>query len=109
MRWIRLKGGKPDFSQGRVDFERPGDEWYEVVPIGREGEGGKVTYRPETIDHENKQVFVTIVCEPQDYRESRAMAYPPIAEQLDALWKGGEALEAMRQQIMAVKKRFPKQ
>jgi hypothetical protein len=43
-----------------------------------------------------------------DYRELRVREYPPIAEQLDALWKGGKDLEAMRQQVMAVKEKYPK-
>lgn len=43
-----------------------------------------------------------------DYAEQRRRAYPPLVEQLDALWKGGEAAEAMRAQIRAVKARFPK-
>ena len=39
---------------------------------------------------------------------SRSNAYPPIAEQLDAFWKGGEDAEAMRLQIVAVKDKYPK-
>lgn len=44
----------------------------------------------------------------QDYRELRRDEYPPIAEQLDALWKGGKHLEEMRQRILEVKEKFPK-
>jgi len=42
------------------------------------------------------------------YVEYRVTAYPPIGDQLDALWKGGEALAAMQQQILAVKAAHPK-
>lgn len=42
------------------------------------------------------------------YREKRARAYPPITDQLDAYWKGGEEAEAMRAKILAVKAEFPK-
>lgn len=45
---------------------------------------------------------------PQDYRDLRKADYPPIAEQLDALWKGGDALEEMRVRVLEVKQRFPK-
>ncbi len=38
----------------------------------------------------------------------RAMAYPPIADQLDAIWKGGADMEAMRKTVLAVKAKFPK-
>lgn len=42
------------------------------------------------------------------YKEKRAVAYPPIAEQLDALWKGGPDADAMRKTIQSVKTRHPK-
>ena len=37
-----------------------------------------------------------------------ADGYPSITDQLDAMWKGGTALEAMQAQILAVKQRFLK-
>lgn len=43
-----------------------------------------------------------------NYAERRRKAYPEIGDQLDALWKGGEELEKMRQSVMEVKQRFPK-
>lgn len=42
------------------------------------------------------------------YRELRAKAYPPIGDQLDALWKGGEPEATMQQAILAVKAKYPK-
>lgn len=45
---------------------------------------------------------------PLAYRERRAAAYPPIGDQLDALWKGGEAADDMRLLILAVKYTYPK-
>lgn len=42
------------------------------------------------------------------YAEQRKAAYPPIEDQLDAFWKGGQDLAAMRAQILAVKEQFPK-
>ena len=45
---------------------------------------------------------------PNQYRQLRAAAYPPIGDQLDALWKGGAAAEEMLAQIHAVKARHPK-
>jgi hypothetical protein len=44
----------------------------------------------------------------QNYAELRKHGYPSIEEQLDALWKGGQAAEEMRQRILEVKKKFPK-
>jgi hypothetical protein len=42
------------------------------------------------------------------YSELRRRDYPPIGDQLDALWKGGAAMAEMRAQIEAVKLRHPK-
>ena len=42
------------------------------------------------------------------YQELRAAAYPPVGDQLDAMWKGGEPEAAMKQIILDVKAEFPK-
>lgn len=43
-----------------------------------------------------------------DYRYDRASAYPPIGDQLDALWKGGDEFNAMKKKVEAVKAQYPK-
>jgi len=42
------------------------------------------------------------------YQRDRAAEYPPIGDQLDALWKGGDAATAMLAQVQAVKAKYPK-
>lgn len=42
------------------------------------------------------------------YKDLRRVAYPPIGDQLDALWKGGEAAAEMLAQVNAVKALYPK-
>lgn len=42
------------------------------------------------------------------YRGLRAMAYPLIGDQLDALWKGGQEQAAMKAAIDKVKADYPK-
>ena len=42
------------------------------------------------------------------YQRDRAAAYPPIGDQLDALWKGGDAAAEMLAQVQAVKAAYPK-
>jgi hypothetical protein len=42
------------------------------------------------------------------YQRDRAAKYPPIGDQLDALWKGGDAATAMLAQVQAVKAKYPK-
>lgn len=43
------------------------------------------------------------------YQRDRAKEYPPIGDQLDALWKGGDAATAMLAQVQAVKNKYPKE
>jgi hypothetical protein len=42
------------------------------------------------------------------YKIERAKEYPPIGDQLDALWKGGAEAEAMLAKVQAVKAKYPK-
>ena len=42
------------------------------------------------------------------YKDLRAAEYPPIGDQLDALWKGGEAAAEMLAKVQAVKAKYPK-
>ena len=43
-----------------------------------------------------------------DYRKLRKNEYPQIEDQIDAIWKGGDTLEEMRQKVLSVKLRYPK-
>ncbi len=43
------------------------------------------------------------------YAERRAAAYPSIADQLDAIWKGGIDFNVMRDRIADVKTQHPKE
>ena len=42
------------------------------------------------------------------YRELRAKTYPPVGDQLDALWKGGADQAAMKAAIDKIKADYPK-
>lgn len=42
------------------------------------------------------------------YFDARRAEYPPIEDQLDAIWQGGEAFEQMRARVLDVKRRHPK-
>ena len=44
-----------------------------------------------------------------EYQRLRALEYPPIGDQLDALWKGGDAAADMLARVQAVKAQYPKQ
>lgn len=43
-----------------------------------------------------------------DHVSLRRLEYPSIAEQLDALWKGGAEADAMRERVLAVKTKHQK-
>lgn len=43
-----------------------------------------------------------------EYRNKRAAEYPPIGDQLDALWKGGDDATAMLKKVLEVKNKYPK-
>ena len=55
-------------------------------------------------DMQSVQAYV----DAHEYIEKRRQEYPPIGDQLDALWKGGSAAETMLSQVMAVKAKYPK-
>lgn len=42
------------------------------------------------------------------YQQARASEYPTIGDQLDALWKGGDAAAEMLAKVQAVKAKYPK-
>lgn len=42
------------------------------------------------------------------YAENRRKEYPSLVDQLDAIWKGGEAFDEMKAKVMAVKTKYPK-
>lgn len=43
-----------------------------------------------------------------DYANLRRAEYPPLKDQLDAIWKGGEYEEQMRATVLAIKAKYPK-
>ena len=64
-----------------------------------DAEGNEVAYDKAAV-----QAYV----DAHSYIAKRAAEYPPIGDQLDALWKGGAEAEAMLAKVQAVKQKFPK-
>jgi hypothetical protein len=46
--------------------------------------------------------------DPNTYKYNRVAEYPSIGDQLDALWKGGDAAAEMLAKVQAVKTKYPK-
>ena len=78
---------------------RPGAQW---VVRGQNIEWLDVAQSRPT----DKEISDTIAA--YSYRELRRREYPALEDQLDAIWKGGEAEEEMRATVLAVKAKYPK-
>jgi len=67
--------------------------------IAYDADGNEVAYDKAAV-----QAYV----DAHAYIAKRAAEYPPIGDQLDALWKGGAEAEAMLAKVQAVKAKYPK-
>jgi hypothetical protein len=65
-----------------------------------DADGNEVTYDKAAV-----QAYV----DAHAYIGKRASEYPAIGDQLDALWKGGEAAADMLAKVQAVKAKYPKE
>jgi hypothetical protein len=65
----------------------------------RDAQGNKVE-----IDMDAVNAWV----DPNAYKAKRVAEYPSIGDQLDALWKGGDAAAEMLATVQAVKAKYPK-
>ena len=69
-----------------------GDDAFDV-------DGNPVVYNEATV-----QAYI----DAHAYIAKRVAEYPTIGDQLDALWKGGDAQTEMLAKVMAVKAKYPK-
>jgi hypothetical protein len=67
--------------------------------IAYDANGNEVQY-----DKAAAQAYV----DAHEYQTKRAVEYPAIGDQLDALWKGGDAAAEMLAKVQAVKTKYPK-
>ena len=79
-------------------------EWEALDPRTREIED-PLTGETTTVDIEKSEIVKPDI---PDYYAKRRAEYPPLGDQLDALWKGGEAEVEMFAKIQAVKDKYPK-
>jgi hypothetical protein len=70
-----------------------------VGEIAYDADGNEVSYDKAAV-----QAYV----DAHAYIAKRQAEYPAIGDQLDALWKGGEAAAEMLAKVQAVKTKFPK-
>jgi hypothetical protein len=67
--------------------------------IAFDAQGNQVNYDETTV-----QAYI----DAHAYIGKRQSEYPSIGDQLDALWKGGDAQTEMLAKVMAVKTKYPK-
>ena len=78
--------------------------WAALTPKTREVTD-PITGEAKTVPIEKSEIVRPDI---PDYYAKRRAEYPSIGDQLDALWKGGDAQTAMQAQIAAVKTKYPK-
>ena len=81
---------------------RPGTAWnYNGTTLCQAEDG---TPRVECPTMEELQAVMAS----DDYVEKRRSEYPTVGDQLDAIWKGGQAATEMKARVDAVKAKYPK-
>ncbi len=87
-----------------ADIDAKESAWAALTPKTREipdPMGGE----PQIVDIDKSEI---VRPDNPDYYAKRRSEYPPLAEQLDAMWKGGEAAAAMTAKIQEIKTKYPK-
>lgn len=77
-------------------------EWDEAV-IGAPLPIGAVEVEAEVTETAKGRLVLS-----SDWFSLREDAYPPLKDQLDAMWKGGEAAQEMTALVQSIKDRYPK-
>ncbi len=75
-----------------------------VAPKTREIDD-PMTGEKRTVDIDKSEIVRPDV---PDYYAKRRAEYPSLANQLDAMWKGGDAAAAMMAKIAEIKQKYPK-
>ena len=75
------------------------------VAVIRGDDAFDVNGNPVTYNEAAVQVYI----DAHSYIAKRQSEYPTIGDQLDALWKGGDAQTEMLAKVMAVKAKYPKE
>jgi len=69
---------------------------------------GDVAYDADDNEVAYNKSAVQAYIDANAYIAKRQAEYPPIGDQLDALWKGGDAAAEMLAKVQAVKTKYPK-
>ena len=78
---------------------------YSTVVTMRDNDAFDADGNPVQYDEAVVQAYI----DAHAYIAKRVAEYPTIGDQLDALWKGGDAQTEMLAKVMAVKAKYPKE
>lgn len=87
-----------------ADIDAKEAAWAALTPKTREIDD-PITGEKITVDIQKEEI---VRADDPDYYAKRRAEYPPLAEQLDAVWKGGQAQAEMLAKIQAIKNKYPK-
>lgn len=89
---------------------RPGSSWEVIGDDVYENINWKDTVQSKPTKKEVEDKVAELIQARKDiqYQRDRQKEYPPIGDQLDALWKGGDAAAEMLAKVQAVKTKYPK-
>lgn len=81
---------------------RPGTAWNLRDGILEQAKDGTPRVTSPTLDE------LQVLVDAESYKAKRQAEYPKIEDQLDAIWAGGQDEIDMRDQILAIKVKYPK-
>lgn len=89
---------------------RPGSSWEVIGDDVYENINWKDTVQSKPTKQEVEDKVAELIQARIDtqYQRDRRKEYPPIGDQLDALWKGGDAAAEMLAKVQAIKNKYPK-
>jgi hypothetical protein len=87
-----------------ADIDAKEAAWAALTPKTREIDD-PITGEKTTVDIQKEEI---VRADDPDYYAKRRAEYPPLAEQLDAVWKGGQDQADMLAKIQAIKNKYPK-
>ena len=89
---------------------RPGSSWEVIGDDVYENINWKDTVQSKPTKQEVEDKVAELIQARLDtqYQRDRRKEYPPLGDQLDALWKGGDAATEMLAKVQAVKTKYPK-
>lgn len=91
-------------SKIKADIAAKEAAWAALTPKTREIED-PMTGEKRTVDIDKSEIVRPDI---PDYYAKRRAEYPSVAEQMGAMWKGGQAQADMAAKIQAVKDKYPK-